>query len=447
MLVLESKLRGTDEQYQIIDEMIRTAQFIRNSCIRYWMDNRGVGQYDLSKLCAVLAKEYKWAGSLNSMARQASAERAWAAIKRFYVNCRAEKPGKKGFPRFKKRSHSVKYKTSGWKLSQDRLQLTFIDGFKAGTFQLIGTRDLKFYHLQQIKRVRVVRRADGYYAQFCVDVERKEEHEWSGRVVGIDVGLEYFYTDSDGNTVENPRFLRKSELALKRVQRRVSSRKKGSKNRNKAINRMARKHLKVSRQRRDFAVKAALSLVRSSDLIVYENLQVRNMVRNHHLAKSISDVSWSLFLEWVEYFGKIHGIVVVVVPQGGSAGEASPADTPPQYTSQDCSGCGHRQKKTLSTRTHQCVKCGLKLHRDTPVRSTGGTPARDWLHNSAIEIKKKGLKILGENTAGLAGIHACGQNALCLDEETLSDKVAGRSRKSIEQSMESPTIITSAKRE
>ncbi len=370
MLVLEAKLIGTDDQYQIIDEMIRTARFIQNSCIRYWMDNRGVGQYDLSKLCAELASQYEWAGKLNSMARQASAERAWAAVKRFYDNCKKKKPGKKGFPRFKKHSHSVEYKTSGWKLSDERKILTFTDKFEAGTFELVGTRDLNFYHLKQIKRVRVVRRADGYYAQFCVDVERNQEHEWSGRVVGIDLGLEFFYTDSEGNTVENPRFLRKSEKALKRTQRKVSKRKKGSKNRKKAINRMARIHLKVSRQRRDFAVKTALSLVRSSDLIVYEDLQVSNMVKNHHLAKSISDVSWSLFLQWVVYFGKIHGIVVVAVP--------------PQFTSQDCSGCGHRQKKSLSTRTDECVKCGLKLHRD---------------HNSAIEIKKKGLQILGASTA------------------------------------------------
>ncbi len=144
---------------------------------------------------------------------------------------------------------------------------------------------------------------------------------------------------------------------------------------------------------------------------------VQNMVKNHHLAKSISDVSWSIFLNWVEYFGKIHGIVVVAVP--------------PQYTSQDCSRCGHRQKKTLSTRTHECVKCGLKLHRD---------------HNSAIEIRSKGLQKLGASTVGLTGIHACEQNDLCLNEETHLSKPTGRSRKSVEQSMESPTIVASAKR-
>ncbi len=88
MFVLEAKLRGSTKQFAIIDEMIRTSGFVRNSCIRHWMDNRGVGQYDLSALCAVLAKEYEWASKLNSQARQASAERAWQSIRRFYDNCK-----------------------------------------------------------------------------------------------------------------------------------------------------------------------------------------------------------------------------------------------------------------------------------------------------------------------------------------------------------------------
>lgn len=88
MLVIEAKLYGNKPQYQKLDEMIRTASFVRNSCLRYWMDNEGVGQYDLSRLCKELASEFEWAKKLNSMARQASAERAWASIKRFYDNCK-----------------------------------------------------------------------------------------------------------------------------------------------------------------------------------------------------------------------------------------------------------------------------------------------------------------------------------------------------------------------
>jgi putative transposase len=124
MIVLEAKLKGTTEQLRRLNEAIRTAQFVRNSCIRYWIDNKGVGKNELSKLCAQLAKEFVWAGSLNSMARQASAERAWQSIARFYDNCKKKKPGKKGFPKFKKNTRSVEYKTSGWKLSGERREIT-----------------------------------------------------------------------------------------------------------------------------------------------------------------------------------------------------------------------------------------------------------------------------------------------------------------------------------
>ena len=233
MLVFEAKLEGTKQQYERLDEAIRTARFVRNNCVRYWMDNKGTGKYELSAYCAVLAKEFPWAGKLNSQARQASAERAWSSIARFYDNvrlsahveaCKKGKPGKKGFPRFKKhQTHgSVEYKTTGWKLSDDRRTITFSDGFEAGSFKMWGTRDLHFYQLKQIKRVRVVRRADGYYVQFCLDVERVEKREPTGKTIGLDVGLTHFYTDSNGQTVENPRHLRKSEKAFKRLNRRLS---------------------------------------------------------------------------------------------------------------------------------------------------------------------------------------------------------------------------------
>lgn len=220
MLLFEAKLEGTKHQYERLDEAIRTARFVRNSCLRHWMDNKGIGKYELSAYCAVLGKEFPNACKLNSQARQASAERAWSAISRFYDNCKKKKPGKKGFPRFKKhQTHgSVEYKTTGWKLSEDRRTITFSDGFEAGSFKMWGTRDLHFYQLKQIKRVRVVRRADGYYVQFCIDQERVEKREPTGKTIGLDVGLTHFYTDSNGQTIDNPRHLRKSEKALKRLQ-------------------------------------------------------------------------------------------------------------------------------------------------------------------------------------------------------------------------------------
>ena len=396
MLVLEAKLYGKLEQFKVIDEMIRTAQFIRNRCIRHWMDNKGIGQYDLSALTKDLAKEFAWCGKLNSSARQAAAERAWASIKRFYDNCRQKVAGKKGFPRFKKNVRSVEFKVSGWRLSDHRKQITFTDKFKAGTFRLRGGYDLHFYSIDQIKRVRIVRRADGYYVQLCVDVERKVEHEFTGKVTGIDLGLESFYTDSDGNHIENPRWLRKSERRLKRLQKRVSKRQKGGKNTGKARQKLAKQHLRVGRQRKDWLVKLASALVASADLIAYEDLQVKNLVKNHHLAKSISDASWSIFTNWVDYYCNMHGIVCVAVP--------------PQYTSQDCSGCGEKVKKSLSTRTHKC-KCGTELHRD---------------HNAALNVLAKALKMLGlehKTTVGRTESNAWGENALYLDLETVLGKV------------------------
>jgi putative transposase len=286
MLVLEAKLKGKTEQYSLIDEAIRTALFCRNKALRYWGDNRGTDKYDLNKFMAVLAKDFDFAAKLNSQARQSSAERAWSGIAKFFDNCKKQKSGKKGYPKFKKRGHSVEYKTSGWKLSEDRKYLNLSDGFKIGRVKLIGSRDLNFYQIEQIKRVRLVRRADGYYAQFCVDVDRREEIEPTQTTIGLDVGLNHFYTDSKGEVVENPRFLRKSERQLKKLQRQVSKRKKGSVNRRKAIKRLAKKHLQVSRQRKDFAVKTARYVVRSNDLIAYEDLSVRNMVKNHKLANT-----------------------------------------------------------------------------------------------------------------------------------------------------------------
>jgi len=393
MLALEAKLKGKNLQYELLDEAIRTANFVRNKALRYWMENRGTGKNELQKLCAILAKEYDWAGKLNSQARQSSADRAWNGISRFYKNCKEGKPGKKGYPKFKKRGRSVQYKQTGWKLAEDRRRITFTDGFKAGTFKLLGTRDLNFYQPEQIKRIRVVKRADGFYCQFLIDVERSEPQSPTGKAVGIDLGIESFYTDSEGNQIENPRFLRKSEKSLKRLQRRVSKRKKGSKNRKKAINKMARKHLKVSRQRREFAVRTARALVVSSDAIAYEDLKVSNMVKNHKLAKSISDAAWSMFTNWVDYFAKIRGVHVVAVS--------------PHFTSQDCSRCGTRVKKSLSTRTHKCPSCGLVEHRDL---------------NAARNILAKGLGI--KNTAGQAEISTLGEiDPLACSEKSAQVKV------------------------
>ena len=379
MIVYEFKVKGKEVQYRAIDEAIRTSQFIQNKCLRYWMENKGLRQYDLNKYCAVLAAEFPFAEELNSMARQSAAERTWSAIVRFFDNCKKKVLGKKGFPKFKKNCRSVEYKTSGWKLSPNRKTITFRDGKSIGTLKLKGTYDLNYYDIKQIKRVRLVRRADGYYAQFAIDVKVRIEPNLTGKMVGLDLGLKFFIADNQGNTEPCPQFYRKSEKQLNRANRKKSKKfkrdaKPQSKNYHKARNRYARKHLRVSRQRKEYCKRVAYSVIQSNDLVAYEDLNVQGLVRNRHLAKSISDAGWSTFRQWLEYFGFKYGKVTIAVP--------------PHNTSQNCSSCGKKVKKSLSTRTHVCPHCGFTEDRDV---------------NAAINILKLALC-----TAGHAGTYAWG---------------------------------------
>ncbi len=379
MITLELKVYGKKQQYLAIDEAIRTARFIRNSCIRYWMDNPGINKYDLSKYSKILADKFSFALQLNSTARQASSERAWSSISRFFDNCKKKVAGNKGYPKFQKRGRSVEYKKSGWKLSPDKKSITFTDKKGIGSLKLKGSWDLWRFDNQQIKRVRIVRRADGYYVQFCVSVDIKEELEPTGNIIGLDVGLKDFYTDSNGNTEPNPRFYRTGSERLKFCQRRVSRKKKGSSNRIRAVKKLGKTHLKISRQREEHAKRLARCVIRSNDLVAYEDLRVRNLVKNHCLAKSINDAGWYQFREWIEHFGEKFGRVTVAVN--------------PAYTSQNCSECGEIVKKSLSTRTHVC-KCGCKLDRD---------------HNAAVNILKRAFGTVGHTGTLVLGQNACGE--------------------------------------
>jgi putative transposase len=376
MIVLEFKAKGKTTQYTAIDEAIRTAQFVRNKALRFWMDNRGIGQKELYRYNTKLRADYPFVNALNSHACQVAIEWAYSSIARFYDNCRKSVPGKKGYPKFKKNCRSVEYKVSGWKLSEDRRSINFIDKKGIGKLKLKGTWNLHFYQLEQIKRVRLVRRADGYYVQFLVKIEtEKADMGPTSRIVGLDVGIKEFYTDSNGHTEPNPKFYRTGEKRLKFRQRRVYRKKKGSANRIKAINRLGRVHLKISRQREEHAKRMARYVIQSNDLVAdvseagrrlrRTDLRVKNLSKNHCLAKSINDAGWYQFRKWLEYFGVKFSKITVAVN--------------PAYTSQKCSSCGTHVKKSLSMRTHVC-QCGFVLDRD-------------W--NAAINILKLALSTVG----------------------------------------------------
>jgi putative transposase len=402
MFVLEYKIKAKPVQYRAIDEAIRTTQFVRNKCLRYWMDRRGAGKYDLNKHCKQLAEKFEWAKKLSSQARQAAAERAWSAITRFYDNCKKQIPGKKGFPRFQKDCRSVEYKNCGWKLDPNtKKHIAFNDGNQIGRVKLIGSRDIYFYSPEQIKRVRLVRRADGYYCQLCIKINVTEDIEPANQVLGIDVGLADFYTDSNGHKEPNPRFFRKGEKELKRLHRRLSRKEKGKNNRRKARQRLAKKHLRISRQRIEHAKRLARRVLISNDVVAYEDLRVQNLVQNRNLAKSISDVGWYQFRVWLEYFANKFGKATVAVPA--------------HYTSQECSNCGRTVKKSLSTRTHTC-KCGCQLDRD---------------ENAAINILKKGLSTLGHSgTWGLDSLNASGDETATQAGQVLSEQVTSQNEES-----------------
>jgi putative transposase len=401
MIVLEFKVQGKTTQYAAIDEAIRTAQFVRNKCIRFWMDNRGVGQKELYRHNTKLRAEFPNVRALNSHACQVAVERAYSAIARFYSNCKKAIPGKKGYPKFKKNCRSVEYKTSGWTLSADRKLITFIDKKGIGKLKLKGTWDLNFYQLDQIKRVRLVRRADGYYVQFLVRAQNKVVLQPTGKTIGLDVGLKEFYTDSNGHTLANPKFYRTSEKRLKFRQRNVSRKKKGSANRKKAINKLGRVHLKISRQREEHAKRVARCVIQSNDLVAYEDLRVKNLVRNHCLAKSINDAGWYQFRKWLESFGVKFGRITVAVN--------------PAYSSQECSNCGTLVKKSLSMRTHAC-QCGFVLDRD-------------W--NAAINILNLALSTTGHVGTWVLNPNASGDSTSTEIGAILSEQVGSMNEESL----------------
>jgi len=257
-----------------------------------------------------------------------------------------------GSPRFQGRDryHSFTYKQFGNGATREN---GFLVLSKIGRLAVRWSRPLE----GTPKTVTLSQEADGWYVGFsCAEVPIRPL-PLTGHETGIDVGLKVFLITAEGEAVENPRHYRRGEKRLAKAQRRVSRRKKGSNRRKKAVALLAKAHQTVKRQRTDHHHKTALTLVRAYDTIYLEDLQVRNMVRNRSLAKSISDAGWAQFRSILTSKAAYAGKWVVAVSA--------------QYTSQDCSGvlpdgnrCRQRVAKSLSVRTHVCPSCGLVTHRD-----------------------------------------------------------------------------------
>ena len=280
---------------------------------------------------------------IHSQVIQDSLRRVDSAFDGFF---RRVKEGRKpGYPRFRcgSRYDSFRYPQSGFSLKGGKLHLS-----KIGKVKVHLSRPIE----GEIKTCMIKREADGWYAIFSVEEPKKEAEPAPKESVGVDVGIESFATlsDDEAEPIANPQYFRGAEKDLKKAQRRVSRRVKGSKGRKKAVRALAKKHLKVKRQRRDFHFKEARKLVDQYQSIKVEDLNIQGMVKNHHLAKSISDAGWGEFIMIVIFKAEEAGRKVIKVN--------------PAYTSQDCSRCDHRNSITLATRIYECSQCRLVIHRD-----------------------------------------------------------------------------------
>jgi putative transposase len=280
---------------------------------------------------------------------------------------RVQRGEQAGFPRFKGRtryrSFTFKEYGNGARLDNGSLVLS-----KIGRMTVHWSRPVE----GTPKTVTISHEADGWYVAFsCVAVPLQPLPP-TGNETGLDLGIESFAVLADGTMIHNPRHYRRAERHLAKCQRRVSRRVRGSHRRRKAVAVLAKAHQTVRRQRADFHHKAALALVQQYDTIYHEELRVANLVKNHVLAKSISDAGWSGFLS------------ILAVKAASAGREVTAVD--PAFTSQTCSGCGVMVHKGLSVRWHICPACGTRLHRD---------------HNAAKNIQWRGQRL-----RGLAGVPA-----------------------------------------
>jgi len=344
-LMFKYRLYPTKKQEQVIEEQFelcrQTYNFLLAHCREtYKQTKKTPSHYELTKLIPHLKNsgDYK---KVYSQVLQNVSKRIKDGYTGFFARRKAGL--KAGLPRFKKYGtyKSITYPQFGFRIEGNKLKLS-----KIGNLRINLHREVQ----GQVKTLTVKRNASGkWFACFSCIVESKHR-EKPYKSVGIDVGLMSFVVLSDGSTLENPQYYRNSEKRLGRLQRSLSRKQKGSRNRAKARVKVARLHEKTRNCRTDFLHKASRQIVDRYETVIVEDLKICNMVRNHCLAKSISDAGWGRFIEMIAY---------KELQSGGELIKVNPANT-----SQLCSRCGKYVKKSLSDRVHKCPTCGLEIDRD-----------------------------------------------------------------------------------
>lgn len=372
------RLYPNEEQEVLIAKHFGSCRFIYNYALAkkvkaYQVDGTNLSRFDIQADLPNMKKsdEYCWLKEVNSLSLQASIANLDSAFVKFFRE-------HKGFPNFKskkdnRQSFSIPQNTRV-KFDERRVYIPkFREGIKA-----------RFHRkFEGLVKTSVITRTptNKYYISILVEVneeDAKAKPISESKAVGIDLGIKMFAVLSDGTEIQNHKYLKCSIKKVKRLQRSLSKKAKGSKNRERARLKLARAHERVSNQRNDFLHKVTHDLVSQYDTICLEDLNVKGMVKNHHLAQSISDVSWSMFNTLLEYKAQEQGVNILRIGRFEPSSKSCP--------------CGYINKGlTLAMREWTCPECGA-------------THDRDLL--AANNIKRFAFRNI--NTVGATEIHACG---------------------------------------